>query len=43
MLTEDNHAYHGEHFVAYVIVKSLYYTPETNIILYTSIKNKLIF
>ena len=38
-----NQTYCGDHFTIYTNIKSLYYTPETNIILYanyTSIKNK---
>lgn len=30
MVTDDNYAYHSEHLVMHMIVKSLYCTPETN-------------
>lgn len=41
MLTDGNYTDCGEHFVMYIVVKSLCCGPETNIILYinyTSIK-----
>ena len=37
-----NQTYCGDYFVTYTNIKSLYYTPETNTVLYvnyTSIKN----
>lgn len=34
MLTEGNYAYHGEHLVMFIILESLSFIPETNIILY---------
>ena len=43
MVTDGNYTYYGEHFIMYVNVESLYYTPETNVILhnnYSSIKSK---
>lgn len=43
MTPDVNYTYQSEHFIMYIIIESLCYTPETNIILYvnnTSIKNK---
>lgn len=45
MVTDSDSTYHGEHFIMYIIIKSLCCT-ETNIILYvnyTSIKLKYIY
>ena len=44
MVTDVNWTYCGDHFIMYKNIKSLYCTPETNIILYVKynlIKNKL--
>lgn len=43
MVTDSNYTSCGELFIMYVIVKSLYYTHETNVMLYvhyTSVKKK---
>lgn len=44
MVTDGNQTYHGDHFVMYINIESLLYTPETRKILYvnyTSIKNSI--
>ena len=40
MVTDCNQTYHGDHFIMYINVRSLFYTPETNIILYVSHTSK---
>ena len=42
MMMNISQTYHSDHFVIYTNIKSLYSTPETNIMLYvnyTSMKN----
>ena len=34
MVTDGNEIYHGDYFIIHINIKSLHYTPETNIILY---------
>lgn len=44
MVTDANYTNQGEHHLMYIIVKSLYHTPKSNIIFYTnsnSIKCKI--
>ena len=36
MVTDDKQTYHGDHFVTYINVKVLCYTPEANVILYVN-------
>lgn len=36
MVTDGDYPSRGEHFIKYIIVKSLCYTLETNVILYVN-------
>ena len=40
MVTNVNWTYCGDYFAVYTDIKSLYYTPETNILLYISYTSK---
>lgn len=40
MVTNVNWAYCGDHYAVYTDIKSLYYTSETNILLYISYTSK---